>query len=219
MNPVIISVAGIRRNMAYASGSEGKEKHQLPEPYGIDSIPKLFAYPVKHLGRFPPHVKAGCGACALSLKAAGMKYKEGELQDVGLLAAGFEPTLNINYRFFKDYIDAGRTMGRGNLFIYTLPTGTIAEVSIHFRFGGPALYIDTECAPLENLLEEASQTLQEGECGKIITIWQDAENTLCLTIAPERGKRYCHPGGYERIQNLASGWKTPDEAMKYFEFT
>jgi len=42
---------------------------------------------------------------------------------------------------FLDYVQAGRKLGRGSLFIYTLPSSPLAEAAIHFGLQGPVLYI------------------------------------------------------------------------------
>ncbi len=217
MNAVVRAVAGIESGTAFVRGKELDAEYPLPAPYEIESIPQLFPDPVKNFGRFPRHVRAACAACALALKAADIRHEKGERRDIALFAAGYEPTLTINREFFKDYLDAGRTMGRGNLFIYTLPTSAIAEVSIHFALTGPAIFIEADSAPFERLLDVAAQMLHQPYApDAAVLFWQDMEKTLCVIAGPgsdglEDNKRH------DQLQHRAAKWRTPGEAIRHLK--
>ncbi len=217
MNAVVRAVAGIESDTAFVRGKELEVEYPLPAPYEIESIPQIFTNPVKNFGRFPRHVKAACVACALAFKAADIRHGKGERRNIALLAAGYEPTLNINREFFQDYLDAGRTMGRGNLFIYTLPTSAVAEVSIHFALTGPAIFIEADSAPFERLLDAAAQMLHKPYApDAAVLFWQDMEKTLCAIAGPGsdgiKGKKR-----HEELQQRAARWRTPGEAIRHLK--
>ena len=102
----------------------------------------LFGRPVKNLGRFNRVARTTISACALALMDAGVSCAdEGEPHDIGLLGTNAAGCLEANRAYFQDYLAGGRTLARGNLFIYTLPSSPLAETAIHFGLAGPMLYV------------------------------------------------------------------------------
>ncbi len=81
---------------------------------------------------------------AVFLSAASL-LKEGEYnldpENTGLLAVNSYGALPVNLDYFQDYVENGRSLGRGNLFIYTLPTSALAETAIYWGYKGPLLYM------------------------------------------------------------------------------
>lgn len=60
---------------------------------------------------------------------------------MGLIGTNRAGSLEANRLYFSDYLQAGRVLARGNLFVYTLPSSPLAEAAIHFGFQGPMLYM------------------------------------------------------------------------------
>ena len=60
---------------------------------------------------------------------------------VGVVAFEREGSEAANRAYFADYAAAGRVLGRGQLFVYTLPTSVAAECAIACRLTGPLLYV------------------------------------------------------------------------------
>lgn len=214
--PVVKSVAIIAEKNSFVFGPDRQMKDDVISPDSIHSDADIFAYPVKNFGRFPLHVKAACCACAMALKAAGIGYGREKKLYIALLTAGYAPTLEVNHAFFQDYIDNGRTLGRGNLFIYSLPTSALAEVSIHFGLTGPGLFIDSEHAPLKEMLVSAEQIMKESGTSNTVVFWQDKHNVLCLVIGAENS-REDHIADFTDIKNQSAGWRNPGKALRYFE--
>jgi len=100
----------------------------------------IFKRSVKNFGRFDLSSKFACVSVALALNDAGIVCGQDQGMDIGLVGTNQEGAVAANVAYFKDFVDCGRTMGRGNLFIYTLPSSPLAEVSIHFGLRGPLLY-------------------------------------------------------------------------------
>ena len=101
----------------------------------------VFTYPVKNFARFDEPSRLITLSVALALYDAGIPYIEGKKQDIGILGTNPDGALASNLAYFQDYAEHGRKLGRGNLFIYTLPTSPLAEAAIHFGLQGPLLYL------------------------------------------------------------------------------
>ena len=97
---------------------------------------------------------------ALALKDAGRSYPLGPDNTVGIVGSAPEGCLDADLAYFSDYVKCGRTLGRGNLFIYTLPTSPLAECAIHFALEGPLLYVD-ERYGIARAVEMSAEILNE----------------------------------------------------------
>ena len=101
----------------------------------------IFRFSVDNFGRFDQASKLTVIAIALAFADAKFFYAKGRLQDVGILGTSVDGSTDTNLAYFKDYLKAGRTMSRGNLFIYTLASSPLAEAAIHFGLSGPTLFL------------------------------------------------------------------------------
>ncbi len=73
-------------------------------------------------------------------------------------------------------------MGRGNLFIYTLPTSTMGEVAIALELQGPSMYLHEARQPLSTLMEQAAHLIGDGEAAAMLALWNDEHAAVCLAI-------------------------------------
>jgi hypothetical protein len=165
---------------------------------------------VKNLGRFPDSAKDICAACAIALRVAGLRRGRETQLPVGMVVAGFERTLDVNREFFRDYVDSGRSAGRGNLFIYTLPTSPVAEASILFGMEGPLLYVEAAENPFGAMLQAAEDMMKAGQADSMAVLWQDRETTLCALLGESPG---LDAGAIGRV---AETWRTPSDGVQYF---
>ena len=60
--------------------------------------------------------------------------------NIGIIGSNETGSLTSNFNYYKDFVDSGRKMGRGNLFVYTLPTASISAASIAFGFKAPVFF-------------------------------------------------------------------------------
>lgn len=167
---------------------------------------------VKNYGRFPEGTRSVCSACALGLEGAGYG-PEDKLPTAGILAAGFDRTLQQNEAFFRDYVENGRVMGRGNLFIYTLPTSSVAEAAILFGIGGPCLYEEADGDPLPEMVASGCDFLNSGQAELMILLWQDAEVTVCVVL--ETGEKSGIP--VEQFAGSTRELRSPRDVVEYFQ--
>ncbi len=60
-----------------------------------------------------------------------------------ILDFGREGCHEQNMRYYHDYVQFGRNLGQGHLFVATLPTTPLSEAAISLHLHGPARYIDS----------------------------------------------------------------------------
>ena len=143
----------------------------------------VFVYPVKNFGRFDEVSKMACYAVALCLRDAGIIYSQDCKQDVGIIGTNLGGCLRSNLHYFKDYVEGGRKLARGNLFIYTLPSSSLAEAAIHFGFQGPLLYMTSSNPGLGSLLPDAGKMIAQEEAAKMVVIKADEDEAVCFLLA------------------------------------
>ena len=163
------------------------EKHHE----GIDSLyssfkrESLFSYPVKNFSRFDTISKTTCFCVALALKDAGISYSAGQKKDIGIFGANETGCLESNINYFKDYIESGRILARGNLFIYTLPSIPLAEAAIHFGLSGPLLHVSFNDGKISSLLSFAGKNILEGETQSILAVKAEETEAVCFVLQTE----------------------------------
>jgi 3-oxoacyl-(acyl-carrier-protein) synthase len=150
-------------------------------PFG--SVDALFRRKVERFGRFDPVSRMACLACELALQAAG--YSPADRQEIGILGAGFEGSLAANAAYFKDYVESGRILARGNLFVYTLPTAALGEAAIHFGFQGPLFSLISRATPLADALEAASLLVKNGDAPAMLVVQAEAESAVAALVTAD----------------------------------
>jgi hypothetical protein len=157
---------------------------QKPSPQlsATAEVLALIDRPVKYYGRMTGECRFCLCAASVALRAVPSSAGE-----IGLIAGGFEGCLKANQEYFRDYVTCGRTMGRGNLFIYTLPSSVLGEVSIALGLTGPSLFIqDDGVEPLATLANHAQRLLDDAEAGRMLALWSDWRAAVCLVV--DRGQ-------------------------------
>ncbi|MEK6527504.1 MAG: hypothetical protein AAB089_05185 [Nitrospirota bacterium] len=147
----MINIHGIGWIKKNEYGCVMKDERFHYEESEFDRLAKagVFSYPFKNFKRLNKTSKLTCYAAALALKDAGVNYSPGKKQDIGIIGTSDSGSLQADIFYFKDYLDCGRILGRGNLFIYTLPSSPLGEAVIHFGLQGPLFYT---AAPEKSLL-------------------------------------------------------------------
>ncbi len=182
--------------------SKVNESHE-----GFDSLyssfkrKSLFSYPVKNFSRFDTISKTTCFCAALALKDAGISYSADQKKDIGILGANESGCFESNIIYFKDYIESGRILARGNLFIYTLPSIPLAEASIHFGLSGPLLHLFFNEKRIPSLLSFAGDSITEGETPSILAVSAEETDAICFVLKQEED---ISPGKNIGLQNAIS---------------
>lgn len=149
--------------------------------------PDLMGGAVKNIGRFDAVSRLICCACALALRDAGLSVEECRKQAIGLVGANAEGSLAANRAYFADYLQAGRKLGRGNLFIYTLPTSPLAEATIHFGLQACLLYVGFPAGGLPELLNTAAQLITDGQAARLLAVRADGQAATGFLLSPAEG--------------------------------
>jgi hypothetical protein len=137
---------------------------------------------IKNFSRFDQAAKRVCLAAGLCLYDAGISADAQHKINSGLVASGPGGVLETNTAYFNDYLQAGRTMARGNLFIYTLPTSPLAETAIHFGLCGPLIYLNAASRQQEAVLEDAGRICSEFAAAAMLAVYSDEGSAVCHFI-------------------------------------
>ena len=144
--------------------------------------PEIINYPVANFLRFDTVSKLAAISIALALFDAKIAYAQGKKQDISLLGTNSGGALEANLAYFDDYIANGRTLGRGNLFIYTLPSSPLAEAAIHFGLTEQLLYLGFEKNAEQASLKLASGMLKTGSAKTILLLNTNPKKVNCLVL-------------------------------------
>jgi 3-oxoacyl-(acyl-carrier-protein) synthase len=104
------------------------------------------------------------------------------MENVGIISCEFSGWLSADERYFRDYIAQGRTLGRANHFIYTLPTSALSEVAIALRLNGPTLHLHGDDSPRRGMVEAAIAMVQNGEAAGMLCVCSEGPKTLCIAV-------------------------------------
>jgi len=149
---------------------------------------EVFSTEFRNFGRLDADSRAAAYAAALALEDAGLAYPLMPGLRAGIVGSSALGCLQADLRYFRDYVECGRTLGRGNYFIYTLPTSPLAECSIHFGLEGPALYAGGP-APLQRALELAAEAIEDAQADMMLSggIWEGSALFMVLLRTAEGG--------------------------------
>lgn len=185
----MIAVTGIgwlnRKEYGCAIGKLKKPHEGIDSLYPCFKRESFFLYPVKNFSRFDIISKMTSFCAALALKDAGISYSGINKKDMGIFGTNEAGCLESNINYFRDYIDSGRILARGNLFIYTLPSIPLAEAAIHFGLSGPLLHISFNDGKISSLLSFAGKSIIEGETPSILAIKAEETDAVCFVLQTE----------------------------------
>ena len=146
----------------------------------------VLSYPIENFARFDRASKFVTLSVALALYDAGINYAKDKKQNTGILGMSPDGAFDSSLAYFKDYVEAGRKLGRGNLFIYTLPSSPLAEAAIHFGLQGPLAYIRNSEKPKERLLAQAQLMIENKEAQVMLAVDFSSAEATCHFISGER---------------------------------
>jgi len=185
MKTVLCGIGWIE-NQSY--GSIKKQfRSDCQEGMGVTGkrIKEILSKPLKNFGRFDIRSKSTCYAVALALKDSDITFPLERKEAVGIVATNKNGCLESDLKYFKDYVDCGRTLGRSNYFAYTLPTAPISEAAIYFGLQGPLLFAEKEGDWLAGTLELASEIINMGEASIMLAGMAEGDKALFIVLASE----------------------------------
>jgi hypothetical protein len=120
-------------------------------------------------------------AASFALKAAGWSD---ETLNIGIVGAGYDGCVNADLEYFRDYIAQGQSLGRANLFIYTLPTSAMSEVAIALTLTGPTLHVVNPDQLLGTLVRQAKTIVERREADGMLCVLSDGPSAICFALGP-----------------------------------
>jgi len=165
-------------------------RHSFSSGEDVHSLAKrdIFAHPFKNFGRLDQISRMTAFAVALALRDAEMEYLPSKKQDVGIIGTSSEGSLKTDIEYFKDYIESGRTVSRGNLFIYTLPSSALGEAAIHFGFVGPLLYAVGRKNSIIEILDMAEEIILAQETAVMVVGRAEDDQALYFVLRADKIK-------------------------------
>jgi len=137
---------------------------------------ELIGREMKYFSRMTEEARRCLAAASLAMRAAGMTGT------IGILGCGFDGWLAADLEYFRDYVTQGRSLGRANLFIYTLPSSALSEVAIALSLNGPTLHIHSGVHPVRALIDQAKMIVENREADGILCVWSDGKSAVCVAV-------------------------------------
>jgi hypothetical protein len=159
---------------------------------------EIFSFSFKNFGRLDPASRMAAYAVALALGDAGIEYSQGRKLDMGIIGTNASGSLDSDVRYFRDYLETGRTISRGNLFIYTLPTSPLGEAAVHFGLQGPLFYMTGPGNPLEMIMEAAEEIMTFDKTPAMLVAIFEEDAAVCFVLMEDgkcSGRRYLYDIG------------------------
>ncbi len=128
----------------------------------------------RNFNRFGPDVRRAYFAVRRALAAAGLASEAGR---IGLIACDRAGSERANWAYFADYANSGRTLARGQMFAYTLPTAIAAECAIACRLTGPLLSVAAADGSPRAAEWAARGLLADGLCDAVVLLSTDSAET------------------------------------------
>ncbi|MCD4781866.1 MAG: hypothetical protein K8S27_15170 [Candidatus Omnitrophica bacterium] len=167
-------------------------------------IPESF----RHFGRFDRVSKNTCLAISSGLFDADVYCSKETKPDLGILSTNSKGCLQSNINYFKDYIDCGRRLSRGNLFIFTLPSTPIAESAIIFGCQGPIAHLTFKDDQTPSILEHGRMMISQKEAKELLIVNANEEEAICFYI-----KEHAHAfeNEYMSLEQLQESFTDTEE--------
>lgn len=219
-----MSVMNVVAGIGWIDRSEyGCVRRRLRKPYpDLKSLRSalqeeaVFSYPVKGFGKYDRASQMTCCVAALAFYDAGMSYSEDRKQDIGILGTNSDGCLQSNLDFFNDFVKNGRTLGRANLFVYTLPSIPVAEAAIYFKCQGPLLYMGYSREPVASLLRQSDRMILRGETTAMVAVRASEEEAQCFILRRRDDVSTESVLALEEVIEAASGTPSPGEMIEGF---
>ena len=155
----------------------------LKSLYSLLQQKSVLLYPMQGWGRFDDVSRITCLAGGLALFDTGIIYSREKKQEMGVIGTNTNASLQSNRNYFKDYIENGRTLSRGNLFIYTLPSSPLAEAAMYFGLTGPLFYLSCANEGVAELLDCAARLIEGKDTDAALAVRAEETEAVAFVLA------------------------------------
>jgi len=138
--------------------------------------------PIREFGRFDEASKLTCCAVALALEDASPVPRSRPEEDLGIVGTNAHGALETNSLYYKDYLENGRTLARGNLFVYTLASSPLTAAAVHFGCLGPILHLIPSSQDAAAPLRCAERLIMNRQAPGMLVLWRAKEDALCVLL-------------------------------------
>ena len=192
---------------SYKSECSDKKKMQI-----LFCEKSFLSGPISNFGRFEESSKNICFSAALALYDAGIDCSKRIKMNMGVLGTNEKGCLQSNINYFKDYVDFGRKVARGSLFIYTLASTPLSETAIAFGCQGPIVYMAFKKNYITLILDQANIMISQGEASELLVVSFAKEEAICFVVKniDVDSEKYLSLGN---MKSITDGLSQPTEVI------
>lgn len=187
------------------AGKAGLPAYNIKSLYSKLQLDGILAYPVKNFGKFDNISKITCCVIALALHDCGIRYFQGRKMDMGIIGTNISGHFYPMMDYIRDYINAGRKIARGNLFVSAMPSSAISEASIHFGCQGPVFYIGMASRHIPIMLHTAANLVTENKNEGMLCVYAENNQGICFVLQDK--KHVCSETAHQ-LDNIISAAET-----------
>lgn len=138
---------------------------------------------IKDFGRLDKLSKLTVAATSLALLDSLSEISNNDKAHIGIIGSNHSGSLSSNVDYFTDYVNSGRKLSRGSLFVYTLPSASLAASAIAFGLQGPILFtMFSGDGVLSRLFEEADKTVIGYNLKKLVAVYECNDNVQAFLM-------------------------------------
>ncbi len=108
----------------------------------------------------------------------GSKIKKYDDNDIAIVLANSQSSLETDARFLKTIEDKEKFYPNPALFVYTLPNVLIGEICIKYKLKGESIFFISQSADFKFLSNYAEDVLKNTKTKAIITGWVDLDSAF-----------------------------------------
>jgi 3-oxoacyl-(acyl-carrier-protein) synthase len=154
---------------------------RMPVPC-MDNPDGLFAGGYKNWGRVAPLARRLACVLEVGFRELNLAAGTGQPSDWGILGLNATGCHAENVAFFRDYLEHGRELARGALFVQTLPSTPIAEASIHYLLRGPLCHFVDPTMDFTRAVDWGCSMMTTGEVPGIVIAGLEENRVACAFI-------------------------------------
>ncbi|MCP4176374.1 MAG: hypothetical protein GY756_01245 [bacterium] len=175
---------------------------------------------IKNLGRFNKIGKDYCLVSLLALHDADLNPScTDKKENIGVIGADIIAAGEDNEKYFTDYIESGRSLGRGNMFVYTLPSTPLGEVAIVNKLTGPVIYYNFIDKPMKNLMKQSEILLLDDQYEGITILFNDETGKICFFVAKEGSANSSLKYNFQKLLSAIDEYNNVKSIVNYLKIS
>ncbi len=182
-----VAVAGLAwANAAELGVAAPGRTTRLPLP-AMDQPDRFFPGGYPNWGRVGSPARRLACVLELAFRELRLGAGAGRPSAWGILGLNATGCHDENRAFFRDYLEHGRSLARGALFVQTLPSTPVAEASIHFGLRGPAGHLVDPDLDFSRAADWCCALIAEGDAPGLILAALADDRVWCAFLQAAAG--------------------------------